>query len=658
MNYHTSEPGVVTDDRNSLTRRTVLSSTALLAGGSLLGGEVLAADGSDTAAASGAWPQFQGGAAHTGSRATDPFGTTALRDAWADVEFEVAPAGSTGIVVADGVVYMGMRLGYGLFGAYTTDGSLVEIGSGEGGSYKLTPAVADGTLLVPTNEGLVAWDTSSYEVQWQTSTPVFTAAVTADGAVFVGEDTTDDGDPDSLVAYDVADGTELWRRDVTFRRFEDDRVMNNILSSTSPAVADGTLYVPTETGVLAANASDGSTVWSSASDATSVSTVSVHDGTVFVVGTAETTSVYAIDSNTGETVWRHEVPDVGGYDPALTLAVGAETVALTTTEGTVVSLDASTGEEQWSEPGKTLSDYRVSFNAPPLIADGNLYVNFDIDVNSGLAVFDAQSGEFQNWVPGVGGDYAMAHDGDMLYTPGEAIETHPDPPAAPTPSIEPEATTPGACVPTSFDVEFEENLTEDERSNLLFEWDFENDGGVDSRVAAVNVDPEHEYDVGEYTARLVVRNQYNQTAEATTTFKVVECEGELDPSIEILTKDPTAEEPITFEVTGAGKFDSYNWEFQGPTTIVDGDGDDRSETVIYDYSEYELVEVDVTDIYGRQAHTQTMISVAPADSDDSADDGSGSTDDGSGSTDDGSGSTDDGSTDDGSTDGGTNDDCI
>lgn len=609
----------------------MLSSTALLAGGSLVGGEVLAADGSDVAEASGAWKQLQGDAAHTGSRATDSLGTAAVRDAWADVEFEVTPAGSTGIVVADGVVYMGLRLGDGLFGAFTTDGSFVEIGSSTmGGNYKLTPAVADGTLLVPTDEGLVALDTSSYEAQWRTSNPTFTTAVVANGSVFVGEDTTDDGNPDSLVAYDIADGTELWRRDVTFRRFEDNRVMNNVQSSTSPAVADGTLYAPTESGVLALNPSDGSAVWSSANDATCVSSVSVHDGTVFVVGTAETTSVYAIDSNTGETAWRHEMSDVGGYDPALTLAVGAGTVATTTTEGTLVSLDAATGEERWIEPGKTLPEYDVSFNAPPLIADDNLYVNLDMDVAGGIVVFDAQSGALQNWIPGVGGEYAMAHDGEMLFTQGEAIETHPDPPAAPTPSIEPEQTTPGACVPTTFAVDFDEDLTDDDRANLLYEWDFNGNGTVDFRESGGGfVRAEHEYEIGEYTARLVVRNQYNQTAEATTTFRAVECEGELDPRIELLTEEPTAGEPITFEVRGEGKFDSYNWDFQGPTTIVDGDGDDRSETVVYEYTEYENVSVGVEDIYGRQEHAQMNVFVAPADSDDSTDDGSGSTDGGS-----------------------------
>ncbi|WP_187367314.1 PQQ-binding-like beta-propeller repeat protein [Haloferax sp. KTX1] len=619
---------------------------ALIAGGSIVGGEALAADGSDAAADSGAWPQLQGDAAHSGSRATDSLGATAMRDAWADTEHdEIAPGASTGVVVADGVVYAGLRLGDGQFSAFTTDGSFVEIGSGTGGNYKLTPAVAAGSLLVPTDEGLVAWDASSYEVQWRTNTPVFTAATVADGTAFVGEDTTDDGDPDSLVAYDVADGTELWRRDVTFRRFEDDRIGSNIRSSTSPAVADGTLYVPTESGVIARNPSDGSTVWSSASDATSVSSVSVRDGTVFVVGTAETTSVYAIDSSTGETVWRYEIPDVGGYDPALTLAVGAGTVAATTTEGTLVSLDAATGEKRWSEPGKTLPEYDVSFNAPPLIADDNLYVNLDMDVAGGIAVFDAQSGALRNWIPGVGGEYAMAHDGEMLFTQGEAIETHPDPPAAPTPSIEPEHTTPGSCVPLTFAVEFDEDLTDDERANLIYEWDYDGDGTIDFRESGGGfARAEHEYEIGEYTASLVVRNGYDQTAEATTTFRVVECEGELDPSIELLTEDPTAEEPITFEVTGEGKFDSYNWEFQGPTTIVDGDGDDRSETVVYDNSEYELVEVDVEDIYGRQAHAQMNVSVGPADSDDSTD---------GGNTDDGSDSTDDGST-----DGGTDDDCV
>jgi outer membrane protein assembly factor BamB len=166
--------------------------------------------------------------------------------------------------------------------------------------------------------------------------------VVADGRVFLRRG------GDTLVVYDAADGSELWRTG----------------AETLPLVREDTVYVGGVNHLRALDAADGSERWRTEFDVpASVATPATHDGDDLLVPAGE--SVHWVNADTGEVDWsRRLFGRVVG--PAAFYQGHLAVVA--TEAGKVYALDDSgTGWGEWSLPARP--------QAPPTTDTDGIYVN-------------------------------------------------------------------------------------------------------------------------------------------------------------------------------------------------------------------------------------------------------------------------------------------
>ena len=168
------------------------------------------------------------------------------------------------------------------------------------------------------------------------------SVVSADGALYLMAF-------DGLYSFDPS-GEERWH--VEFGG----RPTNASLRSSHPVVADGTVFAPT------------------------ASTTSESVGTE---------SLYAVDADTGETVWRYVVSTDDGWTLSPAYADGV--VYLAALDFGVVALSAATGDELWRAP-------LPSVYGPPTVADGTVFVSADPSPaeTSHVVALSAETGE-ERW---------------------------------------------------------------------------------------------------------------------------------------------------------------------------------------------------------------------------------------------------------------------
>lgn len=177
----------------------------------------------------------------------------------------------------------------------------------------------------------------------------------------------------------------------------------------SPAVADGTLFLPVASGQLVAvNASDGAQRWTAPIgsggfaqfvDAWDVyrSSPCVADGAVFVGSTDG--RIYAFDARTGREKWHFQTRHVVRATPAF--ADGR--VFCGSFDGHVYALDAKTGKLAWDFNTKTDGVPWNNVQASCSVADGVVYVGsrstflYAIDAASGVMRW--KQGHDGSWVP-------------------------------------------------------------------------------------------------------------------------------------------------------------------------------------------------------------------------------------------------------------------
>ncbi|ELZ06876.1 outer membrane protein assembly factor BamB family protein [Natrialba aegyptia] len=215
--------------------------------------------------------------------------------------------------VVDEFVYTGYgddAIGSGSGSVYALDDDGTERWTGETGSVYHRPRLADGLLVVGSDDGAVrGFDRDSGDERWTVSVegedagepaPTSpTVETVADGVAYVTDDET-------LYAFDLANGDERWRYDA-----------ENRLSSLT--VTD-TVYFTTRDCVGAISV-DGTERWTIELDSVKRLRAVVR-GTVFVVRGDD---LFAIDAADGTERWSDE-PDAGAdTDRTIRIAAGAET---------------------------------------------------------------------------------------------------------------------------------------------------------------------------------------------------------------------------------------------------------------------------------------------------------------------------------------------
>jgi|GEM_PF-1006480 len=178
----------------------------------------------------------------------------------------------------------------------------------------------------------------------------------------------------TLAAYDASDGTRLWSYTLE----------GGVTSSSSPVVVDGVVYVGGAV-VHAVYASNGTRKWTYSPDSPVpidgfASSPTVVDGTVYV-GKANG-NVVALDADTGATEWTASTGGAVISSPA----VGPERVYVGSYDGSVYALNRQSGSVAWTSSAGGVY-------ASPALASGTVYVS---GLDNRIHALDAETGD-QRW---------------------------------------------------------------------------------------------------------------------------------------------------------------------------------------------------------------------------------------------------------------------
>jgi len=213
----------------------------------------------------------------------------------------------------------------------------------------VTAAILATVLAVTMYAFYISGPPATLRWSYSTTGPVDSSPAVADGTVYVGSD------GGYVYALDDGTGHLLWS----------DRTGGPV--GSKPAVADGTVYVGSGDGhVYALDADTGRVRWSRTPGGSVDSPAAVAGGTVYIGSNGG--YVYALDASTGHLRWSHQV---GQLNVSSSLVVAGDLVYVGCTNGDVFALAAGTGNSRWS--------YQTGgpVNSSPTVAGGNVYIGSD-----------------------------------------------------------------------------------------------------------------------------------------------------------------------------------------------------------------------------------------------------------------------------------------
>lgn len=231
-------------------------------------------------------------------------------------------------------------------------------------SFASSPTVSDGRVFVDDRDGTVyAFDESTGERLWSKPTVGSTqgSPTVSGGVVFVGAARpggTAGFTKGGLFAFDAATGHRLWAY-----RFQEG------VSASTPAVAEGLVYVASGTGtLLARHVSDGSFAWKARMGTVSWCSPAVADGLVFAA--AGDGALQAFDAATGSSAW---TAPTGASTFTSGPSVANGVVYIVGMNGVIHAFDEADGTELWHHQ---LVGYGQSVPSP-VVVDGYVYVGSD-----------------------------------------------------------------------------------------------------------------------------------------------------------------------------------------------------------------------------------------------------------------------------------------
>ena len=255
--------------------------------------------------------------------------------------------------VTNGVVYIGQQTPNA--GVYAFDAATGDLLWHYATTYTASEVLAiDGVLYAGTDFGLVALDASTGTILWMYGTDGgVQAPALANGVLYFNSIyfSYPDTYVNTLYALDIASRQPLWQYQWTL---EDDALIN------PPIVGNGKVYFHS----YAFDAKTGSIVWNSQTYFDS--TPALANGVLYVGSTG---SVVALNANTGVALWEFGKGAYVSSSPSVANGV----VYSESEDGNLYALNASTGALLWQ--------YKIS-NQPgasgPAIANGNVYIgSFD-----------------------------------------------------------------------------------------------------------------------------------------------------------------------------------------------------------------------------------------------------------------------------------------
>lgn len=317
----------------------------------VLGGAVLGACGGSGNGPSGDVTTYRGDAARTGVMA-GPGPTGSPEVAWqfqasAPIASSPAVVGETAFLVSNDGAVNALDLKTGAV-RWT-----VSLGATAGSA---SPLVVDGSLVIGDQTGVVhALDPQTGIKRWATATdgPIDGAAAAVGNLVLTA---TEAG---TAYALDAQTGAVTWKTTLPAG-----------VTRSVTASAD-TVFVGAEGILVALRLSDGTNLWQStvatagACGTPTVVAGLVYDATGIDGNDPAAKGVVAVDASTGEVRWRYASPTA---DQVYTPAISGGRAYAVSEDGTVVALDAATGNVVWTAPTGAPNE------AVAALADGLVYV--------------------------------------------------------------------------------------------------------------------------------------------------------------------------------------------------------------------------------------------------------------------------------------------
>jgi outer membrane protein assembly factor BamB len=241
------------------------------------------------------------------------------------------------------------------------------------------PVAAGDRLYLATDDGtIVGLDAATGSELWRLAAGGSPGPLAvADGTLYVPAL----GDDEALHAIDAATGRERWHQTIA----------SGLLSAA--AVAGGTVYAVGGTiqggALFAWDATTGDPLWRFPLDGPVAYTVDVADGTAYV---AAGKAIVAVDAAHGTARWS---TDVGEWVAAT--AAGEGRVYGTTLDGTLLALNAATGDVQWTFRPGFQGDQLHMWNGAPVVLAGVVYA----PSTQGLYALEAETGA-PRWHAGLG----------------------------------------------------------------------------------------------------------------------------------------------------------------------------------------------------------------------------------------------------------------
>ena len=258
------------------------------------------------------------------------------------------------------------------------------------------PAIYDETVCVPIRDAkgdifLRAFDADDGSDQWRTPPDerrAFGPAIVDGIAYLRGRE--------AVHALDVTDGDHRWATE-TGTPYEYDRPFLD----PAPTIEAGTLYAPSQDGIVALDPDDGAVLWETPIEA-SYATPSVEDGVVYATGASA--GAAAFDADSGERLWTWE--ETGCWtSPAV---VGDR--VFVTAGSDLVTLDADSGAERGRADGDGL---RGDVFSSPRIVDELLVLG---SLSMLLVAFEIEDSPRERWRLDGKTRTTVAIDDRILYT--------------------------------------------------------------------------------------------------------------------------------------------------------------------------------------------------------------------------------------------------
>lgn len=182
--------------------------------------------------------------------------------------------------------------------------------------------------------------------------------------------------------------------------------------TSSPAVADGKVYVGSQDGSLYAwNGANGKLAWSYPTGGAIASSPAVANGRVFVLSSGGI--FYAIDATTGKLIWQRSIGADSDSSPAV---AGSNVYVGTNHDGDLYAFNQATGAMLWNFPTSGALDSPAVSGGIVYVGshDGNVYA---VKASTGLQAWKRKTGEILESSPDVsGGQVYIGNSTGTLYS--------------------------------------------------------------------------------------------------------------------------------------------------------------------------------------------------------------------------------------------------